>query len=338
MRWAELQWVTPGFIIVNIFVIENVFSNRYGEGSSVNSERKSHPNIVLSSRLSSSPHASIEEIKTNAELMTPKSVISNRISETGSYEDWYGSDVVMPRDADRILEQFVLMMLRIGSYLRKEGTADDFETFKRKSSHIVQRHDSHNCTTMPSDDTDTPHFVGSSKGNTASYVREYPQIFMKRPSDLPRSSESKIAAVKTVHCRVENDENGNVIRSRKRTVSISPNEKFYLKDIEKNINKRVIMPGNKNEQLNMSREPENQSKLLKSSITIESSEINTDAEPNELANVSQPNSQPQPHLDLDNILTSSDSLRSIVENFNRITEDKNKLNKENYTQKHEKND
>lgn len=345
MRWAELQWCAAFVFIVNsivnvniLVVIENVFLNRYGERPSANNETKSHPNISLSSRFDSSAHTSNEEIKINADLMTPTSVISNRISETGSYEDWYGSDVVMPRDADRILEQFVLMMLRIGSYLRKEGVSlVDFDMFKRKSSHIVvPRHDSHNCTTMPSDDTDTPPFVGSSKENTASYVREYPQIFMKRPSDLPRSSESKIAAVKTVHSRLENDENGNIVRSRKRTVSISPNEKLCLVDIEKKINKRVIMPSNQNVHQNESRELENQAKP--SSSNVKPRHINTDRELNELKTEPQENSTLK--LDLDKMLTSSDSLKAIVENFKRISDNETKLNEENEdeTKKHEKND
>lgn len=320
-------------------VIENVSSlNRYGERLSVSSETKSHPNIVLSSRLESLPHASIEEIKMNTEIMlTPISVISNRISETGSYEDWYGSDVVVPRDADRILEQFVLMMLRIGAYWRKEGIISvDYDVFKRKSSHAVMlRHDSHHCSTMPSDDTDTPSFVGSSKGNTASYVREYPQIFMKKPSDLPRSSENKIAAVKTVHSHVENDESGNILRTRKRTVSISPTEKICL-DIERNVNRRIILPANKNKRKDLENRPK------PSKPTEKSRRKSSDRKQLATQNLSEVNSNSR--IDLNKMITSSDSLRSLVENVNRMTQDKNNFNEANRdssssdTQKHEKKD
>lgn len=276
-------------------------------------------------------------------MLTPASAISNRISESGSYEDWYGSDVVVPRDADRILEQFVLMILRIGAYLRKEGiTSVDFNMFKTNSSDAeLPRHDSHNCTTMPSDDTDTPSFVGSSKGHTASYVREYPQIFMKRLLDLPRSSENKIGAVKTVHSRVESDDNSNIVRSRKRTILLSLNDKTSL-DIEKNINKRVILPASNNLHQNMHINPDNHPRSSKPAEI--SREKSTELKQNAIRK--EPRVKPKPELNLHKILSSSDSLISVIENVNRITENKNNLNedKENkettssYKQKHEKKD
>ncbi|KOB71143.1 Tetratricopeptide repeat protein [Operophtera brumata] len=307
----------------------NIVAGLYAERP-VNSGNKSPNMDDMSSRVDNSPNTSLAEINTNADMfLTPASVISNRISESGSYEDWYGSDVVVPRDADRILEQFVLMILRIGAYLRKEGiTSVDFDMIKTNSSgSVLSRHDNHaNCTTIPSDDTDTPHFVGSSKGNTASYVREYPQIFMKKPPDPPRSSENKIAAGKTVHSRLEIDDNSNIVRSRKRAVSMSPKDKISV-DIDKNINKGVA---SRNPQQNMHRDPDNQPRPSKPTAISrkKSSELKQNA-------INESKLKIKSDISLHEILSSNDSLR---ESINRITENKNNLNGGKETEDKENND
>nr|XP_026495919.1 uncharacterized protein LOC113400528 [Vanessa tameamea] len=111
----------------------------------------------------------------------PLSVISNRtISDIGTYEDWFGSEVVVPRDTDRILEQFVLMLLRIGVFKKKDNV-DPVKLFSNSQAFLPQRIE---CPAISTEDSDTPPLVGSNKGKVASYLRDYPQIFMKKPSDL----------------------------------------------------------------------------------------------------------------------------------------------------------
>ncbi|XP_050346425.1 uncharacterized protein LOC126770863 [Nymphalis io] len=111
----------------------------------------------------------------------PLSVISNRtISDIGTYEDWFGSEVVVPRDTDRILEQFVLMLLRIGVFKKKDNV-DPVKLFSNSQAFLPQRIE---CPAINTEDSDTPPLVGSNKGRVASYLRDYPQIFMKKPSDL----------------------------------------------------------------------------------------------------------------------------------------------------------
>lgn len=135
---------------------------------------------------------SVEDLKEDTNILHPVSTSSNRmISDTGYYEDWFGSEVMIPRDTDRILEQFGVMMLRIGAYLSKEGVDCNDPNSQIFNSTILpdERRNNLDSTTMPPDDTDPPPLVGSSNGRTASYLREYPQIFMKKLSDFPLHSD-----------------------------------------------------------------------------------------------------------------------------------------------------
>ncbi|CAG4979957.1 unnamed protein product [Colias eurytheme] len=126
---------------------------------------------------------SIEEITGPLESFQPVSVTSNRtMSDIGTYEDWFGSEVVVPRDTDRILEQFVLMLLRIGVYLKKEN-ADSTKLFNTNST-ILPKQDTMQCNPISNEEAETPPSVGNSRGRIQSYLRDYPNIFMKKPSDL----------------------------------------------------------------------------------------------------------------------------------------------------------
>ncbi|XP_053607459.1 uncharacterized protein LOC128673554 isoform X2 [Plodia interpunctella] len=113
------------------------------------------------------------------------STVSHRnISDIGCYEDWFGSEVRVPRDTDRILEQFGVMMLRIGAYLNK-FSVDALNTLPESQSFIMPfKREDMECTTIPSDVRDTPTEVGNSKVNTSSYLQEYPQIFNKKHSEI----------------------------------------------------------------------------------------------------------------------------------------------------------
>lgn len=97
------------------------------------------------------------------------------------YEDFCENDLVIPRDTDRIMEQFILMLLRIGAHLTKQGTG------------LVQMYSTHSPDLLPStlllgEDTDTPPSVGNDKRRNTSYLQQYPQIFMKKDSTRLRTS------------------------------------------------------------------------------------------------------------------------------------------------------
>ncbi|XP_034831001.1 uncharacterized protein [Maniola hyperantus] len=145
-----------------------------------------------------SPAASYVDITSPLDALCPLPVTSNRtVSDIGTDEDWFGSEVVVARGTDRILEQFVLMLFRIGAYLKKDN-AELIENLNCNSQAISPSH-TQGCTAMPSEETDTPPLVGNSKGGIASYLRDYPQIFGKKTDILGASntSESKVPVVRS---------------------------------------------------------------------------------------------------------------------------------------------
>ncbi|XP_026317568.1 uncharacterized protein LOC113228469 isoform X2 [Hyposmocoma kahamanoa] len=112
-------------------------------------------------------------------------VISNLITERSVLlepdDDFCESDLAIPRDTDRIMEQFILMLLHIGAYLTKQGTG------------LAQMYSTHASDLLPStlllgEDTDTPPSVGNDKTRTTSYLQQYPHIFMKKDSTRLRTS------------------------------------------------------------------------------------------------------------------------------------------------------
>ncbi|XP_060802882.1 uncharacterized protein LOC132902321 [Amyelois transitella] len=164
----------------------------------------------------------IENVKGDYDNTMHLSTISHRnISDIGCYEDWFGSEVRIPRDTDRILEQFGVMMLRIGAYLNKCST-DNVPIFPDSQSFLISsKRDDIDCTTLPPEE-ETPISVGNSKVNTSSYIHEYPQIFNKRHSEvrLRLRSDDKINTVqrsyqddkddKTLKCNFSADDNISV--------------------------------------------------------------------------------------------------------------------------------
>lgn len=188
----------------------------------------------ISSRMVHSTDTNLEDL----DVLQPLSVNSERIlSDVGSYEDWYGNEVILPRDTDRILEQFVLMLLRISSYLQAEQQTDPSTLF---SSHTRGAHyDNPECT-MPCEDTDTdtPLHIGNSRGKTASYLQEYPHIFMKK-TDTMQFQEQNIGSLNTNHSAIENDENAAKTKSQRadsiRSNAIVDNDSSSKKTINKQI-------------------------------------------------------------------------------------------------------
>ncbi|CAG9584620.1 unnamed protein product [Danaus chrysippus] len=139
-----------------------------------------------------------EEAKSSSDMAQPYSVTATRtMSDIGTFEDWFGSEVVLPRDADRILEQFVLMLMRIGAYLKKSDA--DLKKFLSVNSQVLSpKGNKQECQAMPTEETDTPPIVGTSKGRMQSYLLEYPDIFMRKPSDIlgPHNINEKLRETK----------------------------------------------------------------------------------------------------------------------------------------------
>lgn len=180
--------------------------------------------------------SSIDEGQVNGNILQPLSDASTRNIDIGTYDDWFGNEVVVPR-GDRILEQFITMLLRIGIYLNK----DEAESIK---SHMFKPNVStlwapcENIETVSSDGSDTPPLIANSKGHTASYLREYPQIFMKKlSSEAPQPDFTVIPAQNT----------DSVVKRRLRTESyeISP------LDIEKKLSVRTLNLENKKSSKNI---------------------------------------------------------------------------------------
>ncbi|XP_023950113.2 uncharacterized protein LOC112054525 [Bicyclus anynana] len=183
---------------------KKLIASLYSEQVSI-SDKMATP-ILTTIHESNRSSAKISEVVSDEDIVTspsdaqyPLAVTSNRtMSDIGTYEDWFGSEVVVPRDADRILEQFVLMLLRIDAYLKTEN-ADSIRLFNSNSQAFLGQY--YKCTAMPSEETDTPPLVGSSKGRMASYLLDYPQIFGKKPDVLGNlnAPDSNLLTVRSSH-------------------------------------------------------------------------------------------------------------------------------------------
>lgn len=110
-----------------------------------------------------------------------QSVIIDRSVLLEPFEDWCDSELVIPRDTDRIMEQFILMLLRISAHLTKQGT-DPSQLYRAYTPGLLTGN------LLLGEDTDPPPSVGNDKTRTTSYLQQYPQIFMKKDTARLRSS------------------------------------------------------------------------------------------------------------------------------------------------------
>ncbi|GBP62862.1 hypothetical protein EVAR_44717_1 [Eumeta japonica] len=95
-------------------------------------------------------------------------------------DDWLCNDVTIPRGSDRVLEQFSLMMLRLATFIQREGT-DPRRMFNYSESDVTQQNPI--CDTNVEENEETPPQVGSKGSTTAAYLRDYPNIFRTRRAD-----------------------------------------------------------------------------------------------------------------------------------------------------------
>lgn len=171
------------FIFTNNITNNILITDRY-------CEHNESQQLKIDETYKSSSNSSNEDIIQSGTEIYPLPVVSNRtMSDIGRYEDWFGSEVVVPRDTDRILEQIVLMLLRIGVFLGKEST-DAVKFLNSNSQAYLPGARKVEC--ISTEVAETPPLVASSKGRMASYLRDYPQIFMKKPSGLLGTLNSPI--------------------------------------------------------------------------------------------------------------------------------------------------
>ncbi|XP_045526729.1 uncharacterized protein LOC123715604 isoform X2 [Pieris brassicae] len=176
---------------------------------------------------------SSEEINV-PDILQPLSITSNRtISDTGTYEDWFGSEVVVPRDTDRIHEQFVIMLLRIGVYLMKDNV-DAAKLFNSSSLPLLCNSSNIQYNPISQDNGETPSLVGHSQGKIASYLRDYPNIFMKKPSDVLTRLHSE-AQIEPGNNQSENLRSESVSSNKStKDISLGPNQDNFQNNSESN--------------------------------------------------------------------------------------------------------
>ncbi|XP_026753235.3 uncharacterized protein LOC113513438 [Galleria mellonella] len=216
--------------------VTNLYNERHSSNGTANQIKCDY-----SSRIDESTDLITEEIPIDYDILQPISTTSNRLmSDIGFYEDWFGSDVTIPRDSDRILEQFVVMLLHIAVFLKKKEDPNNVCSFNSQSLMTVPKMDNIDCANMPVDDTETPLLVGTTSQKTASYLQKYPQIFMKKYPEvsLTLQSEDKLNT-KIIHNLHRKGEKNNVVKSHKHTITIESNQTTTV-DIEKVISRRKI--------------------------------------------------------------------------------------------------
>lgn len=163
------------------------------------------------------------------DVLRPLSTASNKLTDVGAYEDWFGSEIMVPR-GDRILEQFVVMLLRIAAYLKNDGT-ESINSQMFNSALTATWATRENIEAMPTDITDTPPLVGN-KGQTPSYLRNYPQIFMKKlGTEAPQTDRKMI--------QTKNAESVTVQR-RLRTLSSKSNKSYNSNETTSLESKRIV--------------------------------------------------------------------------------------------------
>ncbi|XP_073945284.1 uncharacterized protein isoform X2 [Choristoneura fumiferana] len=162
--------------------------------------------------------------------------IPNRLpSDLGTYEDWFGNEIIVPRNTDRINEQFGLMLLRISAFLQteKNGPNQIFEAASMLSVSESQVKNL-NCPSLTDEATDTPPLVASKKSNIASYLRDYPDIFMKKNDS---QLQHKLDSIRVVHSQIEGKSNERTHNEQRQAVRINSGGNVTL-DLERPLSEK----------------------------------------------------------------------------------------------------
>ncbi|XP_059047267.1 uncharacterized protein LOC131842705 [Achroia grisella] len=200
------------------------------------------------SRLNEATDCAIENNSIEYDTLQPDT--SNRlIPDAGFYEDLFGSEVTIPRDSDRILEQFGVMLLHVAAFLKKEEDPSSIHPFNSQSFMIIPKFDNIDCTNIPAEDTEATSLGGTTSKRTTSYLQQYPQIFMKKLSEIPLTLQSEYTKRTHTQSR-KGDDNNNVIKSHKHTLTIESNQTTIV-DIKKVVSRKKIDVPNRLKKSNM---------------------------------------------------------------------------------------
>lgn len=142
-------------------------------------------------------------ITKQSSILTSPSATSNKIVAEDNDEMDFTGDWNIPRDTDRILEQIVLIMLKIGASLNQDIDPVSLvpESTMPKSNPLNQRN--LDCAALSDEVITPPIEVGNVRGSRASYITEYPQIFMKRSTERSLSLSSNELIPRAVQAQIE---------------------------------------------------------------------------------------------------------------------------------------
>lgn len=164
-------------------MVLNMFINyRYGERhiTTLGGELCGISNKMRCSRMVHSTETSLENSKEEVDFLQPLAITSYRLSDIGLSEDWFSNEGSIPRDTDRILEQIVLMLLRIGIYLKTEGKDSvDLQSLSINSpNNISRRSNNLNSLTISNNDSECSSNIPNSKGNFIfQYFKHFSYIY-----------------------------------------------------------------------------------------------------------------------------------------------------------------
>ncbi|KAJ2946017.1 hypothetical protein O0L34_g4937 [Tuta absoluta] len=180
-------------------------------------------------RMAHSTHTDFEGIQADVSepiLLTPLAA-ERKSSDIGTDEDWLGSEIIVPRDSDRILEQFSIMMLRIAVWMGTEGS-DPKKMFSSFSTEMIKQNKNENSSPLQGTDEDESLSTSNMK-NAAPYLHNYPQIFKTKPADRRNVSITNYSHPTTV-------ENANEFIDKTINERILQKDKSTVEKVKRDIN------------------------------------------------------------------------------------------------------
>lgn len=255
-------------------------------------------------------------IEDTTKLTDENGVISNLTTERSvflePYEDFCDNDLVIPRDTDRIMEQFILMLLRIGAHLTTQRTGPA-QIYSPRAPGLLPN------TLLLGEDTETPPSVGNDKRRNTSYLQQYPQIFMKRDSNRVRTSPS--TSIDESNKNLKRSENGSkCLKIPDKFIDFKPT--FELKETPLQEVSEIIVndaeSGNYREPTNL--KPDNDTRPVSSKEDVHESVNSSEVGSSEL-NKNNQQSKPEEKR-------SNDTFDEIIERMRQCIIEKRKDNNE----------
>lgn len=151
--------------------------------------------------------------------------------------------LVVPRDGDRVMEQFVFMLLRVSQYIKSE-IGDSYNLFVRTVPTQNQQHNYLHSSTLCTDTTtEGQPDVSRTNAATSSYLTDFPQIFQKKQGASMQLVPQDMTQTQTL-----NQKNGEERITRYHSVSFSTGKQISI-DIEETVSCRTIVEGEMSNEL-----------------------------------------------------------------------------------------